>query len=94
MSSVLQKKAAVWALQRWLRDAQERTAAFYQNGPTSPTTWLLVQGKSFPQDAIPGGEENGEPLYICRGFHDVCCWSSTLQSCMLLTICLFTGQYP
>lgn len=67
----LQKKATVWALQQWLRDAQERTQAFYANGPQSPTTWLLVQGKQFPQNMIPGGEENGEPLYIARGFHDV-----------------------
>lgn len=65
-----QKKTAVWALQKWLRDGQERTAYFYRNGPSSPTTWLLVQGKNFPQDLIPGGEENGQPLYICRGFHD------------------------
>lgn len=65
-----EKKAAVWALQRWLREAQERTEKFYRNGPTTPTTWLLVQGKNFPRDMIPGGEENGEPLYICRAFHD------------------------
>ncbi|GJE92257.1 carbohydrate-binding module family 12 protein [Phanerochaete sordida] len=65
-----QKKAAVWALQGWLKEAQARTADFYEHGPRGPTTWLLVHGKNFPQNMIPGGEENGEPLYICRGFHD------------------------
>lgn len=90
MSFTSQKKTAAWALQGWLREAQERTANFYQNGPTSPTTWLLVHGKNFPQNAIPGGEENGEPLYICRGFHDVRHCIHTSQSCALLTdICVY-----
>ncbi|EKM54212.1 carbohydrate-binding module family 12 protein [Phanerochaete carnosa HHB-10118-sp] len=65
-----QKKAAVWALQRWLREGQDRTENFYRNGPSAPTTWLLVHGKSFPRDLIAGGEEGGQPLYVCRAFHD------------------------
>lgn len=67
----MQQKAAVWALQKWLRDAQERTRIFYERGPQSPVTWLLVQGKTFPDNMIVAGEVDGEPVYVCRGFHDV-----------------------
>lgn len=33
---------------------------------------------------IAGGEENGETLYICRGFHDVSYWR--LRHIQLLTL--------
>ncbi|KDQ57662.1 carbohydrate-binding module family 12 protein [Jaapia argillacea MUCL 33604] len=65
-----QKKAAVWALQAWLKDAQARTEAFHRDGPRGPTTWVLNQGHVIPQGAIQGGEENGKPLFIARAFHD------------------------
>ncbi|KZT29050.1 carbohydrate-binding module family 12 protein [Neolentinus lepideus HHB14362 ss-1] len=66
-----EKKASVWAFQNWLHDAQQRTEAFYRNGPSAPTTWVLVHGKNIPRGAIHGGEEHGQPLYICRAFYDV-----------------------
>ncbi|TFK54526.1 carbohydrate-binding module family 12 protein [Heliocybe sulcata] len=65
-----EKKANVWAFQNWLHDAQQRTEAFYRDGPRAPTTWVLVHGKNIPEGAIQGGEEHGQPLYICRAFYD------------------------
>ncbi|KAF7979886.1 hypothetical protein HWV62_40673 [Athelia sp. TMB] len=47
-----------------------RTAAFYQNGPQGPVTWVLAHGKQIPKDAIVGGEDSGHTLYICRAFQD------------------------
>ncbi len=66
-----QKKAQVWGLQGWLTDAQRRTQEFYQNGPQGPVTWVLVQDKHVPEGAFPAGEVDGEPLYVCRAFHEV-----------------------
>ncbi|KAI0916956.1 hypothetical protein AcV5_007557 [Taiwanofungus camphoratus] len=65
-----EKKAQVWALQNWLHEAQARTQQYYQNGPRGPVTWVLTEGKNIPNGAIPGGEQNGQALYICRGFHE------------------------
>ncbi|KAL7279798.1 hypothetical protein ACG7TL_006205 [Trametes sanguinea] len=66
-----EKKANVWALQNWLHEAQVRTQEYYQNGPRGPATWILVEGKNIPTNiAIVGGEEHGQPHYICRGFHE------------------------
>ncbi|KAI0328989.1 carbohydrate-binding module family 12 protein [Cubamyces sp. BRFM 1775] len=66
-----EKKANIWALQNWLHDAENRTRDYYQNGPRGPATWILVDGKNIPTNiAIVGGEEHGQPHYICRGFHE------------------------
>ncbi|THG95651.1 hypothetical protein EW026_g6045 [Hermanssonia centrifuga] len=65
-----EKKAQVWGLQGWLTDAQRRTQEFYQNGPQGPVTWVLVQDKHVPEGAFPAGEVDGEPLYVCRAFHE------------------------
>ncbi|KAJ7502795.1 carbohydrate-binding module family 12 protein [Mycena galericulata] len=64
------KKAQTWALQNWLHDAEARAAEYYRNGPRSPATWLLVQGKKIPQGAIPVGPEHSWMLYICRAFYE------------------------
>ncbi|TFK89702.1 carbohydrate-binding module family 12 protein [Polyporus arcularius HHB13444] len=67
-----EKKANVWALQNWLHDAEVRTREYQEGRARAPVTWILVDGKNIPTNiAIPGGEENGEPHYICRGFHEV-----------------------
>lgn len=67
-----QKKAHLWSLQNWLHDAEQRTRDYYDGRARSPVTWILVDGKNIPTNiAIPGGEEHGEPHYICRGFHEV-----------------------
>ncbi|KAH9948840.1 carbohydrate-binding module family 12 protein [Amylocystis lapponica] len=65
-----EKKANVWALQNWLHEAEARTQDFFANGPRGPATWILNEGNSVPQGAIPGGEQQGRTLYICRGFHE------------------------
>ncbi|KAI0754755.1 carbohydrate-binding module family 12 protein [Daedaleopsis nitida] len=66
-----EKKAHLWALQNWLHDAEQRTRDYYEGRARSPVTWILVEGKNIPTNiAIPGGEEHGEPHYICRGFHE------------------------
>lgn len=65
-----EKKAVAWGLQQWLRDAQVRTENFHRNGPSTPVTWLLVHGKNVPNDLIQGGEERGDPLFICRSFYN------------------------
>jgi len=66
-----EKKAHVWGLQNWLHEAEARTQAFYNNGPSGPTTWLLMnEGDNIPRGAIPGGEQDGKTLFICRGFYE------------------------
>ncbi|EIW59350.1 carbohydrate-binding module family 12 protein [Trametes versicolor FP-101664 SS1] len=66
-----EKKANVWALQNWVHEAEQRTRDYYERGPRGPATWILVDGKNIPTNiAIVGGEEHGQPHYICRGFHD------------------------
>ncbi|KAL4253454.1 hypothetical protein ABKN59_002091 [Abortiporus biennis] len=65
-----EKKAQVWGLQTWLKDAQARTEDFHRNGPRGPATWVLAHGTNIPQGAFPGGEENGEPVYISRAFYE------------------------
>jgi len=54
----------------WLEEAQERTQRYYQQGPTSPVAWILVQGKQIPQNAIVGGQEGNNTLYIARAHHE------------------------
>jgi len=63
------KKAAVWDLQSWYRDAQARTDVYYREGPKLPVTWVLNKGRNIPRDAIEGGQENGQTLYISRAFN-------------------------
>ncbi|KAI0357544.1 carbohydrate-binding module family 12 protein [Trametes cingulata] len=66
-----EKKANIWALTNWLQEAEQRTREFYEHGPRGPATWILVEGKNIPTNiAIVGGEEHGQPHYICRGFHE------------------------
>jgi hypothetical protein len=64
------KKADVWALQNWLHEAQARTAAFHQQGPQGPVTWVLANGKHIPAGAIVAGEDSGHQLYVSRAFQD------------------------
>lgn len=58
-------------MQTWLKEAQARTEEYHRNGPRSPVTWILVHGTQIPQYAIQGGDENGQPLFISRAFHEV-----------------------
>jgi len=66
-----EQKADAWALSNWIHDAQARAAAYHRDGPRGPYTWVLTNGKNFPQGAIEGGrEKNGNVLYIARVFHE------------------------
>jgi len=65
-----EKKAQVWGLQAWIRDAQARTNAFYQQGRRGGLTWILTKGRQIPENAIVGGNDNGRDLFICRAFYE------------------------
>lgn len=66
-----EKKATVWGLQTWLKEAQARTTEYHRNGPQSGSvSWILVHGTNIPAEAIVGGEENGQALYISRAFQE------------------------
>jgi hypothetical protein len=65
-----EKKAQVWSLQGWVRDAQARTDQYYQQGGRDRLAWILNKGRHMPKNAIVGGSEHGKDLYICRAFHE------------------------
>ncbi|KAI6157853.1 carbohydrate-binding module family 12 protein [Pisolithus tinctorius] len=65
-----EKQAHNWAESTWLRDAQARTEQFRSGRYPGPVAWVLNEGKDIPRDAIQGGEERGERLYICRVYHE------------------------
>lgn len=67
-----QKKRHVWDVTNWLHESEKRTADFWAGRAAGPVTWVLVDGKNIPAEhAIVGGEEHGQPHYICRGWHEV-----------------------
>ena len=70
--SLFQKKALVWGLQNWLQEAEARKRHYLEQGPSGPATWILSEGGQVPKGALPAGQHNGETLYVCRGFHEVC----------------------
>ncbi|KAG6813692.1 hypothetical protein H0H92_008540 [Tricholoma furcatifolium] len=54
----------------WVNEARARTEQFHREGPTGPTTWLLTQGKNFPQYAIEVGQQRSFPVFISRVYWD------------------------
>ncbi|TDL26191.1 hypothetical protein BD410DRAFT_784255 [Rickenella mellea] len=72
-----QETEQAWALQNWIKEAQNRTAAFFRDGPQEPATWLwsesLGQNPDVRQYVFQAGHkrENGRdtPLFIARAFH-------------------------
>ncbi|EIW83284.1 hypothetical protein CONPUDRAFT_52155 [Coniophora puteana RWD-64-598 SS2] len=69
------KKAHVWALSKWLRDAQARRQAYYNGQTQGPVAWIYTEGNNIPQNAIPGGQETynregRQILYICRAYYE------------------------
>ncbi|EGN99972.1 carbohydrate-binding module family 12 protein [Serpula lacrymans var. lacrymans S7.3] len=68
--SAEEKKAHLWSLNNWITEAQSRTYQYRNGNYPSPVAWVLTQGKNIPTDAIEGGYERGEPLYICRAYQD------------------------
>lgn len=68
---VSQKQAHVWSASNWVQDSQVRTQQWRAGQYNAPVAWIWNEGKSIPRDAIQGGEERGEHLYICRVYHEV-----------------------
>jgi len=60
----------IWGAQAWIKEAQANTQRYYQQGSTSPVAWVLVHGKQIPQNAIVGGKEDNNTLYVARAFHE------------------------
>ncbi|KAF9227291.1 carbohydrate-binding module family 12 protein [Gyrodon lividus] len=65
-----EKKAQQWSLNNWIVESQARTQQWRSGGYNAPVAWIWNEGKSIPRDAIQGGEERGEQLYICRAYHE------------------------
>ncbi|KAH7888634.1 carbohydrate-binding module family 12 protein [Phlebopus sp. FC_14] len=65
-----EKQAQQWSSHNWVADAQLRTQQFRSGQYQAPVAWVWNEGKQIPRDAIQGGEERGERLYICRAYHD------------------------
>ena len=76
------------SFKQWAEAAQQNTRELQEHGSTSPLVWVselypvpyfgvdapkvLVHGKNIPPNAIVGGEERRQPLYIARTFYEVC----------------------
>ena len=69
--SLTSKFSSSDSLDRWLHDARQRTDEFFRDGPRAPTTWVLTTGHDIPDDAIEGGEEGGNVLYVARAYVEV-----------------------
>ncbi|KAG8893211.1 hypothetical protein FRB99_002136, partial [Tulasnella sp. 403] len=55
----------------WIEDAKRRAHEFRTRGPKGPTTWMLVEYGETPRAGIIAGEdEDGNPMYIARNFHE------------------------
>ncbi|KAG7090873.1 hypothetical protein E1B28_009954 [Marasmius oreades] len=61
-----EKKAQVWSVQNWVREAQARRNEWKQCGLTAPAMWIYNEGKDIPNGAITTGQEHDWTLYICR----------------------------
>jgi len=55
----------------WLQDARQHTHEFHQNGPRTPTNWVLTSGHEIPGDAIEAGKEGDNTLYVARSYVEV-----------------------
>lgn len=64
-----EKRGESWASDFHQREALERTQQYRSGQYQGPVAWILNEGKNMPRDAIQGGEERGERLYICRAYH-------------------------
>src|SRR5882672_7431427 len=69
--TVVKGKAKVWAQGNWIEEARVRTEEYHRRGPSGPAVWVLTQGKSIPNGAIPTGNEHGQNLYTSRSLHEV-----------------------
>ena len=69
------EKAQAWDIQNWIVAARERTKEFLNTGPRGPVTWVFSEfftdDPQLRNDLYQAGEENGQPLFICRAPHKV-----------------------
>jgi len=67
-----EKKAQTWGLQAWIKDAEQRTRDYQNNGPQGQAiTWILNDGHTVPDGAIVGGQEaDGTPTYVARAYFE------------------------
>jgi len=65
-----EKQAHAWTLNNWITESQARTQQWRSGKYNAPVAWIWCEGKNIPRDAIQGGEEHGEVLYICRAYHE------------------------
>jgi hypothetical protein len=79
----VQKKAHVWSLNNWIVESQARTQEWRSGRYNQPVAWIFNEGKSIPHDAIQGGEERGERLYICRAYHEVCTYHAIILQLLI-----------
>jgi hypothetical protein len=57
--------------ENWEAGAIRRTEHYNRGGQAPPVRWVLMSsGQPFPRDAIVGGHENNQKLYIIRAFHE------------------------
>ncbi|KAI3596950.1 carbohydrate-binding module family 12 protein [Moniliophthora roreri] len=61
-----QKKAELWAIQNWARDARARQNEYQAHGLRAPAMWIYNEGTNIPRDALSTGTEHDWTLYICR----------------------------
>jgi len=53
-----------------VQEAESRTLQFRRGTYNAPVAWILNEGKDIPSDAVEGGHEHNQPLYICRAYQD------------------------
>lgn len=68
---VSQENAQAWSLNKWIQESQARTQQWRAGRYNERVAWVWNEGTTIPRDAIQGGEERGEALYICRSYHEV-----------------------
>ncbi|KAG8213992.1 hypothetical protein J3R82DRAFT_10742 [Butyriboletus roseoflavus] len=65
-----EEEAQAWSASKWVEDSRIRTQQWRAGQYNGPVAWIWNEGRSIPRDAIQGGEERGEVLYICRAYHE------------------------
>ncbi|KAG9073672.1 hypothetical protein FRC06_011218 [Ceratobasidium sp. 370] len=56
--------------QTWIKNAEQRSRLYYEQGPTSAVSWVFTHGTEIPKGALVcGADIDGSPLYVCRTFN-------------------------
>lgn len=85
-----QKQAQAWSLNNWITESHARTQQWRAGQYNAPVAWIWNEGRSIPRDAIQGGEERGQPLYICRAYYEVRACRLVVHSAADFTIHMVT----